>query len=180
MTLAAYFIHKTFLAENMWLWVGLLTTIWPLLCSCPAKCRKSLLWWPTTGFFLFWVVTVQSQQNLRFNASLYHPVVVLRTGRPEVRILPVAPENLIAMCFLQWGFLFLLVFDFQNNFSSISSAASVYCPFPRRSFLSLFIVIRMRRISSVEKVAFLSAGTESIFSISRPGFSVLCPSALCW
>ena len=48
----------------------------------------------------------------------------------------------------------MLVFDFQNNFSSISSAASVYCPFPRRSFLSLFIVIRMRRISSVEKVAF--------------------------
>lgn len=67
----------------------------------------------------------------------------------------------------------MLVFDFQNNFRSISSAASVYCPFPRRSFLSLFIVIRMRRISSVEKVAFLSAGTESIFSIGRPGFSVL-------
>ena len=65
----------------------------------------------------------------------------------------------------------MLVFDFQNNFSSISSAASVYCPFPRRSFLSLFIVIRMRRISSVEKVAFLSAGRESIFSISRPGFT---------
>ena len=33
-------------------------------------------------------------------------------------------------------FLFLLVFDFQNNFSSISSAASVYCPFASRSFLS--------------------------------------------
>ena len=63
----------------------------------------------------------------------------------------------------------MLVFDFQNNFSSISSAASVYCPFPRRSFLSLFIVIRMRQISSVEKVAFLSAGGALIFSISRPG-----------
>ena len=75
--------------------------------------------------------------------------------------------------FFAMRFLFLLVFDFQNNFSSISSAASVYCPFPRRSFLSLFIVIHMRRISSVEKVAFLSAGRESIFSISRPGFSVL-------
>ena len=52
----------------------------------------------------------------------------------------------------------MLVFDFQNNFSSISSAASVYCPFPRRSFLSLFIVIRMRRISSVEKVVFYRLG----------------------
>ena len=31
-----------------------LTTIWPLLCSGTAKCRKSLLWQPTTGFFLFW------------------------------------------------------------------------------------------------------------------------------
>ena len=79
--------------------------------------------------------------------------------------------------FFAMRFLFLLVFDFQNNFSSISSAASVYCPFPRRSFLSLFIVIRIRQISSVEKVAFLSAGRESIFSISRPGFSVLWPSA---
>ena len=46
--------------------------------------------------------------------------------------------------FFAMRFLFLLVFDFQNNFSSISSAASVYCPFPRRSFLSLFIVIRIR------------------------------------
>gem|GEM_PF-1017746 len=115
---------------------------------------------------------MQNQQNSRFNVGLYGLVVVLRPGRPEVRILPVVPENLIAMCFLQRGFLFLLVFDFQNNFSSISSAASVYCPFPRRSFLSLFIVIRMRRISSVEKVAFLSAGTESIFSIHNV-FSVI-------
>ena len=32
-------------------------------------------------------------------------------------------------------------------------------------------------ISSVEKVVFLSAGRELIFSISRPGFSVLWPSA---
>ena len=78
---------------------------------------------------------------------------------------------------LQCAFAMRFLFRFQNNFSSISSAASVYCPFPRRSFLSLFIVIRMRRISSVEKVAFLSAGRESIFSISRPGFSVLWPSA---
>ena len=64
----------------------------------------------------------------------------------------------------------MLVFDFQNNFSSISSAASVYCPFPRRSLLSLFIVIRMRRISSVEKVAFYRLG-QNQFSVSvAPGF----------
>ena len=123
---------------------------------------------------------MQNQQKITIYHRVMCRVVVLRPGRPEVRILPVTPENLIEMCFLQWGFLFLLVFDFKNNFSSISSAASVYCPFPRRSFLSLFIVIRMRRISSVEKVAFLSAGTESIFSISRPGFSVLWPSAFSW
>ena len=56
-----------------------------------------------TGNRLFLVLgsTVQSQQNSRYNVCLYCPVVVLRPGRPEVRILPVAPENLIAMCFLQ-------------------------------------------------------------------------------
>ena len=53
------------------------------------------------GLFLVLEATVQNQHNLRSNASLYRPVIVLRPGRPEVRILPVAPENLIAMCFLQ-------------------------------------------------------------------------------
>ena len=177
MTLAAYFIHKTFLAENMWLWVGLLTTIWPLLCSCPAKCRKSLLWWPTTGFFLFWVVTVQSQQNLRFNASLYHPVVVLRPGRPEVRILPVALKKRIAMYFCNALFVLILC---QNSFSSISSAASVNWPFARRSFRSWFKVVLIRCISSTEKPALLSAGRALIFSISRPDSCVLRPSAFSW
>ena len=62
----------------------------------------------------------------------------------------------------------MLVFDFQNNFSSISSAASVYCPFPRRSFLSLFIVIRMRRISSVEKVAFFIGWERINFQYQSP------------
>ena len=36
---------------------------------------------------------VQNQQILRFNIGLYRPVVVLRPGRPEVRILPVAPKR---------------------------------------------------------------------------------------
>ena len=30
-----------------------LTTIWPLLCRGTIKCRKSLLWQPTMGFFSF-------------------------------------------------------------------------------------------------------------------------------
>ena len=38
------------------------------------------------GLFLVLVVTVQNQQILRFNVSLYCPVVVFRPGRPEVRI----------------------------------------------------------------------------------------------
>ena len=44
------------------------------------------------GLFLVLAANVQSQQNSRSNVSLYHPAVVLRPGRPEVRILPVAPR----------------------------------------------------------------------------------------
>ena len=44
------------------------------------------------GLFLVLAVNVQNQQILRSNASLLRPVVVLRPGRPEVRILPVAPR----------------------------------------------------------------------------------------
>ncbi len=44
------------------------------------------------GLFPVLAANVQNQQNSRFNASLYCPVVVLRPGRPEVRILPVAPR----------------------------------------------------------------------------------------
>ena len=51
--------------------------------------------------FLVLAANVQNQQNSRFYVRLRRPVVVLRPGRPEVRILPVAPENLIAMYFLQ-------------------------------------------------------------------------------
>ena len=43
------------------------------------------------GLFLVLEATVQNQHNLRSNASLYRPVVVLRPGRPEVRILLVRP-----------------------------------------------------------------------------------------
>ena len=44
------------------------------------------------GLFLVLAVNVQNQQNLRFIVGLRRPVVVLRPGRPEVRILPVAPR----------------------------------------------------------------------------------------
>ena len=38
------------------------------------------------GLFLVLAANVQNQQILRFNASLYHPVVVLRRQVPGVRI----------------------------------------------------------------------------------------------
>ena len=53
---------------------------------------------------------MQNQQNSRFNASLYCPVVVLRPGRPEVRILPVAPRA------APYGvLLFLFCMDFMGQ-----------------------------------------------------------------
>ena len=62
------------------------------------------------GLFLILVVTVQSQQNLRFSVGLYRPVAVLRPGRPEVRILPVAPRA------APYGvLLFLFCMDFMGQ-----------------------------------------------------------------
>jgi len=62
------------------------------------------------GLFLVLEATVQNQHNLRSNASLYRPVVVLRPGRPEVRILPVAPRA--APCGV---LLFLFCMDFMEQ-----------------------------------------------------------------
>ena len=62
------------------------------------------------GLFLVLVVTVQSQQNLRFSVCLCRLVVVLRPGRPEVRILPVAPRA------APYGvLLFLFCMDFMEQ-----------------------------------------------------------------
>ena len=62
------------------------------------------------GLFLVSSATVQNQRNSRFNASLYCPVVVLRPGRPEVRILPVAPRA------APYGvLLFLFCMDFMEQ-----------------------------------------------------------------
>ena len=50
----------------------------------------------------------------------------------------------IAMYFCN-AFFGLVLFGFQNHFSSLSSAASVYCLFAGFSFLSLFMVVRIAR-----------------------------------
>ena len=60
--------------------------------------------------FLVSSATVQNQQNLRFSDGLYRPVAVLRPGRPEVRILPVAPRA------APYGvLLFLFCMDFMGQ-----------------------------------------------------------------
>ena len=62
------------------------------------------------GLFLVVGIAVQDQQILRFNVGLYCPVVVLRPGRPEVRILPVAPRA------APYGvLLFLFCMDFMGQ-----------------------------------------------------------------
>ena len=62
------------------------------------------------GLFPVLAANVQNQQNSRFIVSLYHPVVVLRPGRPEVQILPVAPRA------VPYGvLLFLFCMDFMEQ-----------------------------------------------------------------
>ena len=56
----------------------------------------------------------------------------------------------------------LMLFWFQNHFSSLSSAASVYCLFAGFSFLSLFIVVRIGTV--VREVGFLF--TKASYSIA--------------
>ena len=62
------------------------------------------------GLFLVLAVNVHSQQNSRFRVCLRRLVVVLRPGRPEVRILPVAPRA--APCGV---LLFLFCMDFMEQ-----------------------------------------------------------------
>ena len=64
------------------------------------------------GLFPILAANVQKQQILRFNVGLYRPVVVLRSGRPEVRILPVALKKRIAMYFCNALFV-LMLFGFR-------------------------------------------------------------------
>ena len=64
------------------------------------------------GLFPILAANVQKQQILRFNVGLYRPVVVLRPGRPEVRILPVALKKRIAIYFCNALFV-LMLFGFS-------------------------------------------------------------------
>ena len=62
------------------------------------------------GLFPVLAANVQNQQNSRFNVCLHRPAVVLRPGRPEVRILPVAPRA------APYGvLLFLFCMDFMEQ-----------------------------------------------------------------
>ena len=62
------------------------------------------------GLFVGLGAPVQNQQNLRVIVGLRRPVVVLRPGRPEVRILPVAPRA------APYGvLLFLFCMDFMEQ-----------------------------------------------------------------
>ena len=56
-----------------------------------------------------------------------------------------------------------MLFWFQNHFSSLSSATSVYCLFSGFSFLGLFIVVRIGTV--VREVGFLF--TNSIAASDR-------------
>ena len=61
-----------------------------------------------------------------------------------------------------------MLFGFQNHFSSLSSAASVYCLFAGFSFLSLFIVVRVGTV--VREVCSLFA---------RAAYSIAASDRLC-
>ena len=64
------------------------------------------------GLFVGLGAPMQNQQNSRFNVGPYRPVVILRPGRPEVRILPVALKKRIAMYFCN-AFFVLMLFGFR-------------------------------------------------------------------
>ena len=77
--------------------------------------------------FLVLAANVQNQQNLRFIVGLRRPVAVLRPGRPEVRILPVAPNHENPNLFsIGEGFGFFVFFGKQNE----SLASIEKCPRP--------------------------------------------------
>ena len=79
------------------------------------------------GLFPVLAANVQNQQNSRFIVSLYHPIVVLRPGRPEVRILPVAPNHENPNLFsIGEGLGFFVFFGNENNGSSLTAV----CPKP--------------------------------------------------
>ena len=79
------------------------------------------------GLFLVLVVTVQSQQNLRFSVCLCRLVVVLRRQVPGVRIPSGAPNHENPNLFsIGEGFGFFVFFGKQNE----GSFPTAVCPKP--------------------------------------------------
>ena len=79
------------------------------------------------GLFLVLVVTVQSQQNLRFSVCLCRLVVVLRRQVPGVRIPSGAPNHENPNLFsIGEGFGFFVFFGNENKGSSLTAV----CPKP--------------------------------------------------
>ena len=84
-----------------------------------------------------------------------------------------------------------MLFGFQNHFSSLSSAASVYCLFAGFSFLSLFIVVRVgtvvREVCSLfARAAYSIAASDRLCktcpisaSMQIDCFSISCGQAAC-
>jgi len=79
------------------------------------------------GLFPVLAANVQNQQNSRFNASLYCPVVVLRRQVPGVRIPSGAPNHENPNLFsIGEGFGFFVFFGNENKGSSLTAV----CPKP--------------------------------------------------
>ena len=81
--------------------------------------------------------------------------------------IPLNAKKRIAMYFCNALF-GLMLFGFQNHFSSLSSAASVYCLFAGFSFLNLFRVVRIGTV--VREVCSLFA---------RAAYSIAASDRLC-
>ena len=85
---------------------------WTTTVQWCCKMSKKPVVTTNNGLFPVLGAAVQNQQNLRFIDGLYRPVVVLRPGRPEVRILPVALKKRIAIYFCNALFV-LMLFGFS-------------------------------------------------------------------
>jgi len=97
------------------------------------------------GLFRYVTIAVQIQQNSRFNASLYRPVVVLRRQVPGVRIPSGAPKACdiknVAGSFLcciaqnqrsRWPIFQVRFIEMSNHFKSVGLFCwAAWCAFSR-------------------------------------------------
>ena len=91
----------------------------------PLKMPKKPVVTTNNGLFPVLAANVQNQQILRFNVCLRRPAVVLRPGRPEVRILPVAPNNENPNLFsIGEGFGFFVLDSFSGGTTPSSAGES--------------------------------------------------------